>query len=176
MRSLIFSKIKMAHNKYLKKFIYLFSFFGLLFSALPVGAFCPVCVVAVGAGLELSQYLGIDDTVTGLWVGALLVGLSAWTIEWLKKKKITFKGETLAVYAGYYLLMIVPLYFAGLMGQSYHSFWGVDKLLLGIIFGSVVFFFGGMWHFHLKKKNNNKVHFPFQKVVVPVGLLLKVVA
>lgn len=162
----------MAHNKYLKQFIYFFSFFGLLFGAFPVGAFCPVCVVAVGAGLELSHYLGIDDVVTGLWIGALLVGLSAWTIEWLRKKKIKFKGEVLAVYASYYLLTIIPLYFAGLMGQARHGFWGVDKLLLGIILGSVVFFFGGMWHFSLKKKNNDKVYFPFQKVIVPVGLLL----
>jgi hypothetical protein len=162
----------MAHNKYLKKFIYIVYFFGLLLGALPVGAFCPVCVVAVGAGLELSNYLGIDDVVTGLWIGALLVGLSAWTLEWLKKKKFNFKGETLAVYAGYYLLTIIPLYFAGLMGQLGHTFWGVDKLLLGIIFGSAIFFFGGMWHFRLKRKNNYKVYFPFQKVAIPVGLLL----
>jgi len=159
-------------NKYLKKFVYTFSVLGLFFSASPVGAFCPVCVVAVGAGLELSHYLGIDDVVTGLWIGALLVAISAWTIEWLGKKKIHFKGEVLTIYAGYYLLTIIPLYFAGLMGQAYHTFWGVDKLLLGIIFGSLVFYFGGMWHFRLKRKNNDKVHFPFQKVVIPVGLLL----
>ncbi|MFA5961240.1 MAG: hypothetical protein WC848_00985 [Parcubacteria group bacterium] len=144
----------------------------MLMPTFSVQAFCPVCVVAVGAGLELSHYLGIDDTVTGLWIGALLVGLSAWTLEWLKKKKINFRGEALTVYAGYYLLTIIPLYFVGLMGQAYHTFWGVDKLLLGIIFGSVVFYFGGMWHFKLKKNNNNKVYFPFQKVAVPVGFLL----
>ena len=142
------------------------------FLANHVQAFCPVCVVAVGAGLELSHYLGIDDTVTGLWIGALLVALSAWTLEWLKGKNIKFKGEALAVYLAYYALTIIPLYWYGLMGQYGHTFWGVDKLLLGIIFGSVVFFFGGIWHLKLKKKNNDKVHFPFQKVVVPVGLLL----
>ena len=161
----------MRSKNFSKKIVLLLA--GLIFFPLfSVQAFCPVCVVAVGAGLELSNYLGIDDTVTGLWVGALLIAISAWTLDWLKKKKVTFKGETLAVYAGYYLLTIIPLYFAGLMGQAYHSFWGVDKLLLGIIFGSLVFYFGGMWHSRLKRKNNDKVHFPFQKVIVPVGLLL----
>jgi hypothetical protein len=160
----------MAHNEVLKKSLFLFGF--LLFPFLSAQAFCPVCVVAVGAGLELSNYLGIDDVVTGLWIGALLVGLSAWTIEWLEKKKIKFKGKTLTVYAVYYLLTIIPLYFVGLMGQYGHTFWGVDKLLLGIVFGSTVFFSGGMWHFWLKKRNNDKVYFPFQKVVVPVGLLM----
>jgi hypothetical protein len=162
----------MADNSFFKKFVYALSFFSLLFGATSVSAFCPVCVVAVGAGLELSHYLGIDDVITGLWIGALLVGLSAWTLEWLKKKKINFKGEVLAVYSGYYLLTIIPLYFFGLMGQYGHTFWGVDKLLLGIIFGSAIFFLGGMWNLKLKKNNNNKVYFPFQKVVIPLGLLL----
>ncbi len=147
----------------------LFVFFLPIFSA---RAFCPVCVVAVGAGLELSHYLGIDDTVTGLWIGALLVALSAWTLEWMKNKKISFRLKTFLVYAAYYLFTIIPLYFVGLMGQARHSFWGVDKLLLGIIAGSLVFYFGGMWHLQLKKKNNNKVYIPFQKVIVPVALLL----
>ena len=143
----------MVDNKQLKKIIHTFSLLALVFLAFPVKAFCPVCVVAVGAGLELSHYLGIDDVITGLWIGALLIGLSAWTIEWLQKKKISFKGKVLAVYAGYYLLTVIPLYFTGLMGQYGHTFWGVDKLLLGIIFGSAIFFLGGMWNLKLKKNN-----------------------
>ncbi len=162
----------MKQLKITKKYFYFLPLLWLFFGAFPVSAFCPVCVVAVGAGLELSHYLGIDDTVTGLWIGALLVALSAWTLEWLKKKKIDSKGNALAVCAGYYMLTIAPLYWYGLMGQARHSFWGVDKLLLGIIFGSMAFYFAGMWHFKLKKKNGGKVYFPFQKVVIPVGLLM----
>jgi hypothetical protein len=133
---------------------------------------CAVCVVAVGAGLELSHYLGIDDVVTGLWIGALLVALSAWTLEWLKKKKVAFKGRKMLVYLSYYALTIIPLYWVGLMGQIGHSFWGLDKLLLGIILGSIGFIVGGDLNLRLKEKNNNKVYFPFQKVVVPVSMLL----
>lgn len=162
----------MADNKTLKKLARAFSFLALLFFAFPAKAFCPVCVVAVGAGLELSHYLGIDDVITGLWIGALLVGLSAWTIEWLGKKKINFKGKKIVVYLAYYSLTIIPLYYAGLMGQYGHTFWGTDKLLLGIIFGSAVFFLGGMLNLWLKKQNGGKVYFPFQKVIIPVGLLL----
>ncbi len=161
----------MVAEKFKKKFFLLL----ILVVFLPifsVRAFCPVCVVAVGAGLELSHYLGIDDTVTGLWIGALLVALSAWTLEWMKGKKISFKLKTFLVYAGYYLFTIIPLYFIGLMGQARHSFWGVDKLLLGIIFGSFFFYFAGMWHLQLKKKNDGKVYVPFQKVIIPVASLL----
>ena len=137
-----------------------------------VQAFCTVCVVGVGAGLELSNYLGIDDVITGLWIGALLVALSAWTLDWMGKRKYAFKGDKFTVYFVYYALTIGPLYWVGLMGQANHFFWGVDKLLLGMVLGSLVFFFGGMWHFRLKKNNNDKVYFPFQKVVIPVGALL----
>lgn len=30
-------------------------------------AVCPICTVAVGAGVGLSRCLGIDDSITGLW-------------------------------------------------------------------------------------------------------------
>lgn len=33
-------------------------------------AVCPVCTVAVGTGVGLSRWLGVDDTITGLWLGA----------------------------------------------------------------------------------------------------------
>ena len=144
----------------------------ILFGASSAQAFCPVCVVAVGTGLEISRYLGIDDTITGLWIGALLISLSMWTLEWLNKKNINFAGKRFLVFFAFYALTIFPLYWAKLMGQPLHTFWGIDKLLLGIILGSFVFLFGGFWHLKLKKKNDGKVHFPFQKVAVPIGLLL----
>jgi len=40
------------------------------------------------------------------------------------------------------------------------------------IIGSVAFWFGVEFHNYLKEKNNGKVYFPFQKVVVPVGVIL----
>lgn len=143
----------------------------LFFGSFPAQAFCPVCVVAVGAGLEISHYLGIDDTITGLWIGALLVSLSILTLGWLEKKKYNFAGRKFSVFFAFYFLTIFPLYWAKLMGQPFHTFWGIDKLLLGIIFGSVIFFLGNMLNSYFKKKNNDKVYFPFQKVILPVGLL-----
>src|SRR3990172_4136169 len=53
-------------------------------------AVCPVCTVAVGAGLGISRALGIDDTVTSVWIGGLILSMSFWLIDWLKKKKTEF--------------------------------------------------------------------------------------
>ena len=49
-------------------------------------AVCPVCALAVGAGLGLSRYLGIDDAVSGIWAGALVISISFWFVDWLRKK------------------------------------------------------------------------------------------
>jgi hypothetical protein len=147
--------------------------FGLL-KAFSVYAICPVCTIAVGAGIGLSRWLGIDDSVTGLWVGALIVSISMWTLDWLTKKNIKFQGMGLITLIVYAIFVIIPLYFMGIMGHPLNTLWGFDKLLVGIIFGGIFFFLGGASHFYLKKKNGDKVYFPFQKVafaIAPVIIL-----
>lgn len=133
---------------------------------------CPVCTVAVTAGVGLSRWLGIDDTISGLWIGGLIVSLIIWTISWLNKKNVRFMGRKIIVIMGYYVLVIVPLYWARNMGHELNKFWGIDKLLLGIIFGSIGFSLGVWVYYYLKAKNNNQAYFPFQKVVMPVAPLL----
>jgi hypothetical protein len=135
-------------------------------------AICPLCTVAAVAGIGLSRWFGVDDTITGLWIGGLLVSLSVWTVFWLDKKKIDFFAKRTIVTLAYYLITILPLYSAGIMGHPLNTLWGVDKLLLGIIIGSVFFFAGGMWYFYIKKHNNDKAYFPFQKVVMPLTPLI----
>jgi len=143
-----------------------------LFGAIPAMAICPVCTIAVGAGIGLSRYFGIDDSVTGLWIGGLTVSMILWTFEWMKKRNYHFPGEKLAIWAGYYVIIILPLYFKGIFGHPLNKLWGMDKLMMGIIIGSAAFFFGGMTHFCHKRKNGDKVYFPFQKVVFSVSPLI----
>ena len=152
-----------------KILLILFGF--ILFSAKSVFAICPVCTIAVAGGVGLSRWLGIDDTVTGLWVGALIVSSIAWTINWMNKKNYRFKGRKILITAGYFFIIIVPLYWKGIMGHVYNKIWGIDKLLFGIIVGSIVFIASVLWYENLKKKNNSKAYFPYQKVAMPVGFL-----
>ena len=135
-------------------------------------AICPVCTIAVGAGVGLCRWLGVDDVLSGIWIGGLIISMIGWSLNWLEQKQIRFKLRWLAVATAFYLLTIIPLYISGIMGHPFNKFWGVDKLLLGIIFGSLAFILAVWSNDFLKKKNQGKVFFPFQKVAIPLLFLI----
>ncbi len=132
---------------------------------------CAVCTIAVGSCVGLARWLKIDDRITGIWVGALIVSLIAWTIHYLDKKNIHFKGRKILTATLWCAFTIVPFYFTGLMGHPLNKCWGIDKLLFGIILGSIIFVATNLLHNYLKKKNNDKSYFPLQKAIVPVSML-----
>lgn len=148
---------------------------GLVLSTLPALAVCPVCIVAVGAGLGLSRYLGIDDTITGLWIGGLTVSMVCWTIDWAQLK---IKNQTTQPYWNtliiivYYVMVAWPLYFKEFIGHPLNRIWGIDKLVLSITIGSLAFYSLSRLYLSIKKNNNGHAQFPFEKVILPVGGLL----
>jgi len=144
----------------------------LLISSPIAHAVCPVCTVAVGAGLGLAEWLGIDDSISGLWIGALIVSMSLWTINWLNKKEIRFKGRKILIFAAYYAIVVLPLWFKGKIGHPLNTLCGIDKLLFGIILGSVVFSAAAILHLYLFKKNGGKSYFKGQKIALPVSFLI----
>ena len=157
----------------MKKIIILFALILTIFiPSVKVYAICPVCTVAVGAGVGLARWLGIDDTITGLWIGGLIVSLIMWTINYLDKKKIKFFARNIVVIVAYYALTVIPIYFIKTIWHPQNTIGGINKLLLGIIVGSILFYLGAIWYYYLKKKNNGHAYFPFQKVVMPVAPLI----
>jgi hypothetical protein len=59
------------------------------------------------------------------------------------------------------------------MGQEENVFaFGIDKLLFSIILGRISFFIGANYYEYLKKRNNGRAYFPFQKVVMPIAPLV----
>jgi len=135
-------------------------------------AICPVCTVAVGAGIGFAQWLHVDDAITGLWVGALIVSVTMWTNDYLEKKNIKFFGRDIIVAIFYYVITLLPLNSTGLMWHALNKLWGLDKLILGIVVGSMVFFIFAIWYNYLKARNNGHAYFPFQKVVMPIAPLI----
>jgi hypothetical protein len=136
--------------------------------AAPAAAVCPVCTIAVGAGLEGARWLGVDDVITGIWAGALMLSMIFWTANYMNKK---------GVQNGYWYLLMIVVYYALLASVwllpsvqfGAETLWGIDKFLLGIIFGTIAFYIGANWHNNIKRKNGGKSWFPMQKVVWPLG-------
>ena len=67
--------------------------------------------------------------------------------------------------------MVIPLFFTNIIGHPLNTLWGIDKLLLGIVLGSVIFWLMQVWYEYLKKKNHGHAYFPYQKVAMPMGAL-----
>ena len=135
-------------------------------------AVCPVCTIAIAGGVGLCRYLGIDDLISGAWIGALLFSLFLWTIEWLNKKKVKFLFRKPLVFIFWYGLTIFPLMKIGIIGHPQNKFLGIDKLIFGIFSGTVVFLLSILFENSLRKKNQGKAYFKFQKVLIPVLFLI----
>lgn len=147
------------------------SLLGLLIAS-SANAFCPVCTVAVGFGVGLSRWLGIDDTISGTWIGGLIVALIMWFIDWLEKREIRFKFRAAIITVTFYVLVVLPLYFSGIINHPLNKFLNIDKLLIGIAGGSLAFL-AGIWIDSLiSKDNEGKQYFPLQKVAITLLMLL----
>ncbi len=134
-------------------------------------AICPVCTIAVGAGLGLSRFLGVDDAVSGVWVGGLLLSSSLWLDNWLGKKNIKLKYQKYIVVGLMYGITIIPLWVGGIIGHPYNEILGIDKLIFGTGVGTAAFLLGVKLDKKVREIRGKQL-FDFQKVAFPVGGLV----
>lgn len=140
---------------------------------LPVAqAVCPVCTVAVGAGLEGMRLLGVDDVITGIWAGGLSLSLFFWTAGWLKKHNVKSAFWQIVVPFVFYYGLLALVYALPSVQFGVNTLWGIDKFLLGIIVGTIAFYLGARWYVKIKRENGGHAKFAFQKVVVPLSFLI----
>lgn len=121
----------------------------------------------------LSRYLGVDDLIIGVWIGGLIISLGLWWSEYLKKHY--FKGQEWVVVLLTWLMTVWGLKQGKFIGHPYCKIFGQDKLLVGIVFGNLMFLVGFLVDLFLRrynKKKPGKALFPYQKVVLPVGSLV----
>ena len=134
---------------------------------------CPVCAVAVGFGLGLSRWLRIDDTISGLWIGALIVCLSFVLAKWTGKYlAVSVRLLTFLYFILLLLTTIIPLKYLNIIGHPFNTFLGIDKLIFGTVIGIIIFLFSLCIHGFLKYRHHDKSYFPFQKVIIPVVILM----
>lgn len=132
---------------------------------------CAVCTVAVGASLELARHFGVDDSVVGVWAGAMLALVGYWTIVWFDKKGWNFKGRDI-------LLVTLSIAMIGFMYISEMKYepkallvFYIDPFLFSTLLGALVLIYSSKFYQWMKAKNGGHAHFPFEKVFVPVASL-----
>jgi hypothetical protein len=159
-----------------KKYIFTLLSFGLLipgtsFAFVPL--VCDLCTLGVIAGLSISRYLGVDDSVIGVWVGACIVALIIMTNAYLEKKNIKFRFRDIIIAFSYIVFSGISLYYANVIGLYRNTFFHstslfADKILISSIVGGSVLALSSVIYQVLKARNNGRAHFPFEKVVIPL--------
>ena len=167
----------LANKKYF--FIFFVSLL-LLIGLIPsVYAHCPICTLAVGAAAVSAKYYGLDVSIIGMLIGAFGISTGLWI--GLKIKKY-FKFQFPLIVAASFLLTVIPLLaisndtiyfpllFFGPSGSVLNKVYWIDKLLFGSIIGGLVTLLAYLTHIYIKKQNG-KVLFPFQGVIVTLFFL-----
>lgn len=134
---------------------------------------CPICTVGLAAGVGLSRWLKVDDVISGLWIGALILALSIWTFNWLLKKKDKKPFWILIIcVVVWYLLTFVPFYYTGMLNVECQKIIGLNRLVFGAGLGVLVAAIA-LWLENFARKGIEKKRlFPFQKVIIPIVILL----
>src|SRR3989344_8798334 len=71
----------------------------------PTYAHCPLCVAGAAAGITLTRWVGVDDSITGIWIGAFLGASAFWLLRLLGQRNKIFFNRFVG--AGIYILIFI---------------------------------------------------------------------
>lgn len=123
---------------------------------------CPLCVAGAAAGITLTRWVGVDDSITGVWMGALLGAISIWTYLAATKKR-NFPWAKPLIYLGIFGVTIWSFYKFNLVIRM-SQIMGLDKLTFGILAGGILFY--------LIDSVKIKHYFNYQKIVISLGSMI----
>ena len=137
-----------------------------------IQAHCPLCVAGAAAGITLTRWVGVDDSITGIWIGAFLGAATFWLLRSLgQRNKLFFKRF---VGVGIYILVFITTlwsFYKFKLIIRMDNIFGFDKLTFGMILGSAVFYLVDLVNVFLKRKNG-KSFFPYQSMVFSLGSVI----
>src|SRR3989338_1165652 len=168
-------KIKRNSRTYKILGLFLISFLSLIVVLPSVMAHCPLCTAATIVGVGVTRSLGWDDSIVGVFVGAMIVSSALWVNNIFKKRNIggnvflRISSITVATF----VLTILSFYYAGLFGpaNTYRIF-GMEKIIFGTISGAVVSFVAFFTSNEVKRRNDGKVLFDYQTIALTFGVLM----
>lgn len=155
-------------------FLAIFSLFTIQYSVFTriALAHCPLCVAGAGVGLSLSRWLGVDDSITGLWMAAFLGALSFWSYSYLSRKYSRINNFLLkpSVYVLIFASTLWSFYKFNLVIRM-EKMYGLDKLTFGIVIGGIFFYVVELLNDLIIKKHGKSL-FPYQRLITGLGIIL----
>jgi len=142
-----------------------------------VMAHCPLCTGATIIGVGITRSFGLDDSIVGIFVGGMIVSTALWFDNILKRKDIGTKGNSklrlVSLIILISILTLITFYYTGLFGRgNSYRILGVESILVGSLSGGIVSLGSFYYSNHLKDKNNGKVLFNYQTIVISLIALI----
>jgi hypothetical protein len=112
-----------------------------------------------------------------MWLGALIVSSICWMIDYLNRKNIHFLFRKIIIIVSFYAIFIIPLYFikirgATVLGDPGNIIFGMDRILFGVILGTIIFILAILSDKYLRTLNESKVLINYQKIFIPIIYLI----
>ena len=145
---------------------------GFLTQAATAHAQCAVCTVALVSGLGISRFLGVDDALTGVWLGAAMTAMMGFISNLLAQRFVKFKAaKNLSILIMASIFAFILYRVDGIVGGS--NVLGLTNLSVGVVIGVICLGLGLYVDKALRqlKNDHGKAYFPFQKVVCPVAMV-----
>src|SRR3989338_3256958 len=168
-------KIKRNSRTYKILGLFLISFLSLIVVLPSVMAHCPLCTAATIVGVGVTISLGWDDSIVGVFVGAMIVSSALWVNNIFKKRNMG--GNTFlrmgSITAVTFVLTVLSFYYAGIFGpaNTYRIF-GMERILFGSLSGGVISFAAFFASDEIKKRNEGKILFSYQTMILTFGALI----
>ncbi len=145
---------------------------GLIAVFLPqrVSAFCPLCMIATGAISGVFRWLGIDDAILGIWLGGFTLSTTILFNNFLIRKNKRFPLQFPLFVVISYSLMVLTLFWSRSVAP-YNNIFGVNKIFVGMLFGSLLLMIAPILDKLLRRLNQGKILVSHQKVLVALILL-----
>jgi|SRR3989344_5568284 len=144
-------------------------------------AHCPLCVVGVAAAAGGAAYLGVNQAVIGLFIGAFAVSIGWWISRLIKRNYIKFQRELIILFS--FLTTIIPLLtflngfypiylnIFGDYGSLFNRTYLINIFLFGSIIGSIIVYVSPFLSRLLTKTRNNKI-MSYQGIIITFALLV----
>ena len=168
-------RIKRSSRTYKLLGLLLLPLLSLIIFTPTVMAHCPLCTAATIVGVGITRSLGWDDSIVGVFVGAMIVSSALWLNNMLKKRNIGGNAflRIGSITIATFVLTVLSFYYAGIFGpaNTYRIF-GIEKIIFGSISGAIVSFATFFASNEIKRRNEGRTLFNYQTMTITFGALI----